>query len=170
MSHAIKFCWWRHGQILWRHTLCFKILLRPRVPIFADITKIVTIFIKTILKDTTKVKKLEIIYQTAIYICISWYNKICWFLVKKCWCQQNSICMSHDSYIFWIIFRWDTNVPWLIIVGYAWKILESGAFLPLPIHEELWIDPSWIELKIHNFFSDNLYLCVHQYCRHWKTW
>ena len=30
-------------------------------------------------------------YQNTIYICISSYKKICWFLVKKCWCQQNSM-------------------------------------------------------------------------------
>ena len=24
--------------------------------------------------------------QNTIHICISWYSKICWFLVKKCWC------------------------------------------------------------------------------------
>ena len=23
----------------------------------------------------------------TIYICISWYSKICWFPMKKCWCQ-----------------------------------------------------------------------------------
>ena len=44
-------------------------------------------------------------YQNAIYICISWYNKICWFTVKKCWCQQNSGGVSRDLYIFWIFFR-----------------------------------------------------------------
>ena len=29
-------------------------------------------------------EELEIMYQKAIYICISRYNKICWFPMKKC--------------------------------------------------------------------------------------
>ena len=50
------------------------ILRRPGVAIFADIIKIVTMFIKTILKDSRKVKKLEeleIMYLNGIYVCIS---------------------------------------------------------------------------------------------------
>ena len=43
----------------------------PRVAIFADIIKIVAMFIKTIFKDSKIVKELEIMYQDAIYICIS---------------------------------------------------------------------------------------------------
>ena len=42
-----------------------------RVAIFAGIIKIVTMFIKTIIKDTKKLEELEIMYQNAIYICIS---------------------------------------------------------------------------------------------------
>ena len=51
---------------------------RPGRAIFADIIKIVTIFIKTILKLKTqkKLEQLEIMYLNGIYICISWYNKI----------------------------------------------------------------------------------------------
>ena len=44
---------------------------RPGVAIFADIIKIVTVFIKTIIKDSIKLKQLEIMYQNPIYICIS---------------------------------------------------------------------------------------------------
>ena len=40
------------------------------VPIFADIIKIVTMFIKTIFKDS-KLKELEVMYQIPTYICIS---------------------------------------------------------------------------------------------------
>ena len=48
------------------------ILTRSRVVIFADIIKIVTSFIKTIFKDSKKVKKKkEIKYQNPVYICIS---------------------------------------------------------------------------------------------------
>ena len=53
------------------------ILRRPRVAIFADIIKIVTMFIKTIFEDSKKLKELEIMDQNAIYICISWYSNIC---------------------------------------------------------------------------------------------
>ena len=42
----------------------------PRVAIFADIIKIVPMFIKTIFKDSSKLKDLEIMYQIAIYISI----------------------------------------------------------------------------------------------------
>ena len=73
--------------------------------IFADIIKIMTRFIKQIFKDQEKLKELEIVYWNAIYICISWYNKIYWFLVKKCWCQQNWGGLPRDLYIFWIFFR-----------------------------------------------------------------
>ena len=52
-------------------------LRRPGVVNFAGIIKIVTMFIKAIFKDQRKVKKIEIMYQNAIYICISWYSKIC---------------------------------------------------------------------------------------------
>ena len=59
-------------------------LRRPGVGIFADIIKIVTIFIKTISKISRKVKELEIMYQIAIYVCISWYSKrgvsVLWFI------------------------------------------------------------------------------------------
>ena len=47
------------------------ILRRFGVANFADIIKIVTMFVKTIFKDPRKVKKIEIMYQNAIYICIS---------------------------------------------------------------------------------------------------
>ena len=42
---------------------------------FADIVKIVSVFIKTIFKDSRKVKK--IMYQKSVYISISHYSKIC---------------------------------------------------------------------------------------------
>ena len=47
------------------------ILRRLGVAIFANIIKIVTTFIKTILKTQEKLKELETMYQNAIYICIS---------------------------------------------------------------------------------------------------
>ena len=84
--------WWRHNTFTSR---------RPKVAIFADIINIVTMFMNNIFLDSKKLKELEITYQNTVYICISRYSKICWFPVKKYWCQQNSRGVSHDSYIFW---------------------------------------------------------------------
>ena len=53
------------------------ILREPLVVIFADIIKILTMFIKTIFKGSKKFEELEIVYQSLIYFCISWYTKIC---------------------------------------------------------------------------------------------
>ena len=47
------------------------ILKRPSVAIFADIIKIVTIFFNQSLKTQKSLKKLEIIHQDEIFICIS---------------------------------------------------------------------------------------------------
>ena len=80
-------------------------LRRPGVAIFADIIKILTMFIiKIYIKTQEKLKCIEITCRNAIYICISWYSKIYWFWVKKCWFQHNSRGLSRDSYIFWIFF------------------------------------------------------------------
>ena len=46
------------------------ILRRPKVPIFADIIKIVTILIRQSLLAQKNLKELEIMYQNEIYICI----------------------------------------------------------------------------------------------------
>ena len=46
------------------------ILRRPKVPIFADIIKIVTILIRQSLLARKNLKELEIMYQNEIYICI----------------------------------------------------------------------------------------------------
>ena len=53
-------------------------LKSPRVAIFADITKILTTCIRTIFKKTQKkIKKFQIMQQTAIHIYIYWYSNIC---------------------------------------------------------------------------------------------
>ena len=49
----------------------YLFLRRPRVAIFADIIKIVTMFVKTIRKDSKTSKELEIMYQNTICICNS---------------------------------------------------------------------------------------------------
>ena len=90
-------------------------------------------------------------YQNAVYICISWYSKICLFPVKKCWFQQNSKGAPLDSNICWIFFRLGVTVPIFIILGNVWQILGRGAFCPphpLPIREQLRKSPSWIWLSV----------------------
>ena len=79
-------------------------------------------------------------YQVVVYICITWYSKFCWFLVKKCWYQQSSRGVSR--YIFFGSSL-DKVEPSFIIVGYVWKILWS----PPPICEQLWKGPSWTGFK-----------------------
>ena len=68
-------------------TSCSKYLnfikLKPRVANFADMIKIETKFIKTIFKDSEKLKELETMYQNAIYTRISWYSKTCWFPMEN---------------------------------------------------------------------------------------
>ena len=67
--------------------------------IIAALIKIVTMFIKTIFRDSKKGKELEIMYQNLIYICVSWYSKICWFLVKNADASRiQGVC--HVSHIF----------------------------------------------------------------------
>ena len=39
-------------------------------------------------------------YKNAIYIYISWYSKICWFLIKKWRSQQSSRSVSRDLLYF----------------------------------------------------------------------
>ena len=48
----------------------YLFLRRPRVAIFVDIIKIVTMFVKTIREDSKTLKELETMYQNTICICI----------------------------------------------------------------------------------------------------
>ena len=103
---------------------------------------------KKVLKTENKLKEQEIMYRYATYICISWYSKICWFPVKKCWCEQNSTGMSSEWCIFWIFFSQVITVPNFIIAGYMWQIIGKGGLLwGLSIHEQPRKGPSWIGLK-----------------------
>ena len=87
-------------------------------------------------------------YQNTIYICIFWYSKICWFAVKKSWCQQNSRDRSRDSYIFGCsLVNCDEFHHCGICVT---NFREEGACLlpPPPIREQLRKSQSWIELTL----------------------
>ena len=55
------------SKLLFQNTF---ILRRPRVAIFANIIKVVTMFIKKIFQDSKKVKRIRN-NQNTIYICIS---------------------------------------------------------------------------------------------------
>ena len=72
----MKFCCWRHWQNYDLITFISKDLYFKKAQ-NSYFWKIVTMFIKTILKTPKKLKELEIMYQNPIYICISWYSKIC---------------------------------------------------------------------------------------------
>ena len=99
------------------------ILRRPKVANFADIIKI----------PTKRLNKLEIMCWNAIYICISWFSKICWFSVKECWCQQNSSGMSRDLYIFFDLLWVRYNCP---KCHYRKTYFREGAFLVPTIREQ----------------------------------
>ena len=92
--------------------------------------------LKNPLKTQKKLRELEIKCSNAIYICVSWYSKIYWFSVKKCWCQQNSSDVSRDLYILWIFFGHGMIVQGITIVGCVRHILRRGAFLFPPILEQ----------------------------------
>ena len=65
---------------------------------FNYLKAIATTFIKTTLKDSKKLKKLQIMYKNTIYIWISRYNKSL-FPVKKYWRQQNhEVCHVMDIF------------------------------------------------------------------------
>ena len=108
-------------------------------------------FIKKVFKDPKKLKYLEIMYQNAIYICIFWYSKICWFPMKKFWCRHNLRGVPRDSYNFWVFFRSDIIVPSFIFVGYAWQVLGGRGggrhFEQFSIREQPRKGPSWIGLQ-----------------------
>ena len=80
------------------------------VSIFTDIINIVTMFIKTIFKDSIQVKRV----RNHVSKC----NLYLYFLI-----YQNMVVsgggVSRDSYIFLIFFRSDITVPSFIIAGYV---------------------------------------------------
>ena len=80
--------------------------------------------------------------QNAIYICISWYTKICWFPVKKCCCQQNSRGVTCDSYVFCIFFKQDIHYCRICVTNFRDDWRQKGsplcAFLPPSPLPRLW--------------------------------
>ena len=86
-------------------------------------------------------------YRNAIYICISWHSKICWFPLKKCWYQQISRVVSCNSYFF--IPKEVIAVPSFIISWCLTDYRNGGLFAPpsVSIHER----PILNRVKV-NFF------------------
>ena len=86
-----------------------------------------------------------------IYMCISWCSKICWFPVKKCWCQQNSRDVSSDLYIFWIFLRYGICVA---------DFREGGQKAPPP---HPWAAPKTPILNRvkANYFSDGFIILLY---------
>ena len=130
-----KFCWDVIDRIYDVITFIAKYLYFKKgwVAIFADITKILTVFIITIM------------YQNTIYICISWYSKFRWFPVKKCWCQQNSRVVSR--YLLWERYNCAKFHHCRICVT---DFRRGGLFAP-PIREQPRKSPSWICLNAYGF-------------------
>ena len=56
-----------------------------------------------------------------------WYNKSCWFPMKKCWCQKNW------RRVIWFIYFWSSLgriiVQSFITLGFMWQILIRYTFL-----------------------------------------
>ena len=97
-------------------------------------------------------------YRNAVYICISWHSKICWFPLKKCWYQQISKVVSCNSYFF--IPKEVIAVPSFIISWYVWQIIGMGAFLPLLPWASM-KGPYWIGLRL-------IFSCFWFLVEYWK--
>ena len=97
-------------------------------------------------------------YQNTIYICISWYSKICWFPVKKCWYQQNSRGVSRDSYIFldllWVRYN---------CAKFPHCRICLTDFTPPPIRGQPRKSPSWIGLN-------HQWKVIQKFFKCWNIW
>ena len=123
------------------------ILRRPRVAFFADIFKIVTMFIKTIFKDSGKVKRIKnYLLKCNIYLYFLIYQNMLISGEKILMSAELKGCVTW-LLLFWIFFRHGISVPSFLIVGYVRQTLDKMAFLGLPIREQLQKRPSWIGLN-----------------------
>ena len=87
-------------------------------------------------------------HQNVIYICISWYRKICWFPVKNADVSRTQG-VYHMIYLFFgSSLGKSLTVLSFIIVGYVWQTLERGLFCPL----DLWAAPKRPTLSRVNIF------------------
>ena len=118
--------------------------------------------VKQSLKTQEKLEELEIMFLNVIYICISWYSKICWFPVKN-------TDVSRTQGVYHVInIVWGTSLgkilPSFIIVGYVWEILGRGVFLPPSPSLHPWASPKKPILNrvkiIPRCFSDETYSSI----------
>ena len=73
-GRVIKFFWWRPGQKSWRHNLHTEMLLFSedlQLANFADIIKILTMFVETSFKRSKKLKGLQIMCSNAFGFSLS---------------------------------------------------------------------------------------------------
>ena len=117
-----KLCWWSHQWKLWYHDLYFKntfILRKSKVVNFAEIIKIATMFIKKTFKDSKEVKRISnSSLKCNLYLYFLIWQKLPISREKNCWCQLNSIGVSHGLCVFLIFFRESITVLSFINVGY----------------------------------------------------
>ena len=105
-------------------------------------------------------------YQNTVYICISLYNKICWFPVKNCWCQLKG-CVTWFIYflgLLWVRYNCAKFHHRRICVT---DFREGGLFAPpthSPIHELSQKSPSWIGLRPHLFWKKFCTLFLRSFC------
>ena len=121
-------------------------------------SKLQPCFLKQLLKRPTELKELEIMYSIAICICISWYNKSCWFPVKNA--DVNELKGCHVIYItFWIFFRkgiivsslYDMFTKFHHCTTCTTDFREVWLFHSLH-RKQLRKGPSWIRLIIYSLF------------------
>ena len=85
-------------------------------------------------------------FHNGIYICISWYRKICRFPVKNEYVSRTQEVMRSVNCLD--LFEASITVSSFVIVGYVSYILGRRSFLTQlsSIIEQPWKDPSWIGL------------------------
>ena len=123
------------------------------------------------MKTQKKFKELEIMCQNAIFICIFWYSKICWFPMKNCWCQHDARDVSRDSYIFWLFFRQGITAKFHQCRMCVTDFTERRAFLPPPppLLPHPWAAPKKPILDRVNWFFSNINFYLFQSLFSWKT-
>ena len=109
------------------------ILRRPRIAIFLDIIKIVTMFIKTIFKDSKNVKRLRN-YALKCNLYVNFFiEKFFDFHWKNADVSRTQEVLHAINIFFGSSLGKSITVPSFIIVGYVRQILGMGAlFSPHP--------------------------------------
>ena len=127
------------SQPLFQNTITLR---RP------GIIKIITRFIKKILKDSRKVKRIRNYVSKSNL-------KICWLLVKKCLCQQNPrVCVTGFIYFLNLLLCQVSSLYDMCDSFYGRGIFCPQPPPPPPIYEPPWKCPSWIGLR--KFFMAKL--------------